>query len=73
MSLRNHNWRDVVRVQSRHGFDMERQRRSRPLLKHIDERRITVPKHDTLKQGTLMAILDQADISKEQFLSETVA
>jgi len=52
---------------------MERQRRSRPLLKHIDERRITVPKHDTLKQGTLMAILDQADISKEQFLSELVA
>jgi len=30
MSLRNHNWRDVVRVQSRHGFDMERQRRSVP-------------------------------------------
>ena len=70
MSLRNHNWREVVRVLSRHGFDMERQRGSHILLKHVDGRRITVPKHDTLKQGTLRAILDQADISREQFLSE---
>jgi predicted RNA binding protein YcfA (HicA-like mRNA interferase family) len=49
---------------------MERQRGSHILLKHIDGRRITVPKHDTLKQGTLRAILDQADISREQFISE---
>ena len=70
MSLRNHNWREVVRVLSSHGFDMERQRGSHILLRHIDGRRITVPKHNTLKQGTLTAILDQADISREQFLSE---
>ena len=70
MSLRNHNWREVVRVQSRHGFDMESSVVAVYPTKTHRWKRITVPKHDTLKQGTLRAILDQADISKEQFLSE---
>jgi predicted RNA binding protein YcfA (HicA-like mRNA interferase family) len=40
------------------------------MLLHDDGRYVTVPRHDPIKEGTLKAILDQAKISKEEFLRE---
>jgi predicted RNA binding protein YcfA (HicA-like mRNA interferase family) len=40
------------------------------VLKSSSGRRVTVPLHDELDRGTLLAILEAADISKEEFLKE---
>jgi predicted RNA binding protein YcfA (HicA-like mRNA interferase family) len=37
---------------------------------HQDGRYATVPRHDPIKEPTLKSILDQAGISKEEFLDE---
>ncbi|MGI0077609.1 MAG: type II toxin-antitoxin system HicA family toxin [Nitrosopumilaceae archaeon] len=68
MSLRNHSFRDVLKVLSRHGFQVDRQRGSHILLVHPDGRYVTLPRHDPIKEGTLKSILAQAKISRKQFL-----
>jgi predicted RNA binding protein YcfA (HicA-like mRNA interferase family) len=70
LSLRNHNFRDVLKVLSRHGFQVDRQRGSHILLVHPDGRYVTLPRHDPIKEGTLKSILVQAKITKKQFLDE---
>ena len=68
MSLRNHSFRDVLKVLSRHGFQVDRQRGSHILLVHPDGRYVTLPRHDPIKEGTLKSILAQVKISRKQFL-----
>jgi len=33
------------------------------------KRKVTVPRHDPVKKGTLLAIITQAGLTKEEFLS----
>ena len=70
MSLRNHGWRDVVKVLANHyHFRKDRERGSHIMLIHDETRRYaTVPRHDPIKERTLKTILFQADISTEDFL-----
>lgn len=68
MSLRNHGWREVVKVLTRHGFTVDRQRGSHIVLSHGDGRHVTVPRHEPIKEGVLKSILEQAGISREDFL-----
>lgn len=68
MSLKNHGWREVVKVLSHHGFRVDRQRGSHIMLLHDDGRYVTVPRHDPIKEGVLKSILDQAHISRKEFL-----
>ncbi|MHB8546938.1 MAG: type II toxin-antitoxin system HicA family toxin [Nitrosotalea sp.] len=70
MSLRNHSFRDVLKVLSNHEFHVDRQSGSHIHLVHSDGRYVTVPRHDPIKEGTLKSILFQAKISKAQFLDE---
>ncbi|NHI04344.1 hypothetical protein DYY67_1202 [Candidatus Nitrosotalea sp. TS] len=70
MSLRNHNWRDVVKVLSRSGFQITRQKGSHIQLSHNDGRYVTVPRHDPIKEPTLKSILEQAKITKEEFFKQ---
>ncbi|NOJ27385.1 MAG: hypothetical protein DA330_05175 [Nitrososphaera sp.] len=70
MSLRNRSYRDVLKVLDRKGFRIVRQRGSHIVLMHQDGRYATVPRHDPIKEPTLKSILDQAGISKEEFLHE---
>ena len=70
MSLRNHNFRDVLKVLIHHGFYVDRQSGSHIQLTHADGRYVTVPRHDPIKEGTLKSILFQANITKEEFLDE---
>ncbi|MEX0657482.1 MAG: type II toxin-antitoxin system HicA family toxin [Nitrosopumilaceae archaeon] len=70
MSLRNHGFREVLKVLTKHGFVADRQSGSHIHLVHADGRFVTVPRHDPIKEGTLKSILFQAKISKEQFLKE---
>lgn len=70
MSLRNHRFRDVLRVLHKHGFVVDRQSGSHIQLSHPDGKYVTVPRQDPIKEGTLKAILFQAKISREEFLKQ---
>ena len=70
LSLRNHGYREVLKVLDRRGFRLVRQRGSHIILVHEDGRYVTVPRHEPIKEPTLKSILDQARISKEEFLDE---
>lgn len=68
--LRNHSYRDVLKVLKKRGFLVVRQSGSHIILKHADGRTLPVPKYDVIAIGTLKSILQQAGISKEDFLKE---
>jgi predicted RNA binding protein YcfA (HicA-like mRNA interferase family) len=38
------------------------------MLSHSDGRHVTVPRHDPVKERVLKSILEQAGVSKEDFL-----
>mgnify|MGYP005851760381 CR=1 FL=1 len=64
---------DLVRVVKKFGFVEQRQKGSHLHLKRdSDKRRITIPIHKgrDIPKGTLTAILKDANISIEEFLSE---
>ncbi len=53
------------------GFYVHHQTGSHLILKSRDEQRtLSVPQHDELRKGTLMAILEQAGITRDQFVRE---
>jgi len=70
MSLRNCNWRDVVKVLTNHdGFRVDRQKGDHIMLIHGETRRyVTVPRHNPIKERTMKTILFQTDISQDDFL-----
>lgn len=64
---------DLIRVVKKYGFVEHRQKGSHLHLKRdSDKRRITIPIHKgrDIPKGTLTAILKDANISIEEFLSE---
>jgi predicted RNA binding protein YcfA (HicA-like mRNA interferase family) len=62
---------EVIRVLRRTGWYVHYQRDSHVYLKHPDypEKRVTVPVHsgETIKPGTLQAILKQAGLNTTEF------
>ncbi len=70
--LRNISGRGAVRSLERLGFTEDRQRGSHVILKKTITRTISVPvpihEGQSLKRGTLRAIIRQADITREDFL-----
>jgi predicted RNA binding protein YcfA (HicA-like mRNA interferase family) len=70
--LRNVSGRDAVRSLERSGFTEDRQRGSHVILKKTITRTISVavPIHEgqSLKRGTVRAIIRQAEITREDFL-----
>ena len=63
--------RELVRALERVGYERDRQRGSHIVLRASTSpyRRIVVPDHDEVARGTLRAILRQAGLSVEQFLT----
>ncbi len=68
MSLRNQNWRDVVKALGKVGFTVKRQSGSHLVLEHPDGRWTVVPRHDSIKLGTMKSIVDDVGITAEEFL-----
>ena len=60
---------ELIKYLSKKGFVPSRQRGSHVVLKSSN-RRVTVPLHNELDRGTLLAILEEAGISREEFLEE---
>jgi Predicted periplasmic or secreted lipoprotein len=61
------SWREVVKALSKAGFEVARQRGSHLILVK-EERIVPVPKHKQIKKGLLLAIIEEAGLTKEQFL-----
>ena len=68
MSLRNHGWRDVVRVLKKLGFVVTRQSGSHMILEHSDGRWTVVPRHDPIKIRTMKSIIEDVGITSEDFV-----
>jgi predicted RNA binding protein YcfA (HicA-like mRNA interferase family) len=62
--------RELIKYLTRKGFIVSRQKGSHVVLKSQNGRRVTVPLHEELDRGTLLEILEEASISKEEFLRE---
>lgn len=60
---------ELIKYLTKKGFRITRRRGSHVVLRS-DSKIVTVPLHSELDRGTLLAILQQAGISKEEFLSE---
>lgn len=70
MSLSNHDWREVIKILDKFGFRVVRQKGSHMILQNDKKELVVVPKQKPLKRGLLEVILDQAGISKQEFLQE---
>lgn len=63
--------KDVIKILKKLGFKVHRQTGSHIHLWN-DERKllVTVPNHPELAKGTLISIMKQAKVSREEFLSK---
>lgn len=70
MSLRPTPARKVIKLLSKIGFEVARQRGSHVIMKHSDGRVIVVPVHsgEDLGRGILSKIIRDSRITREQFL-----
>ncbi|HKM49675.1 MAG TPA: type II toxin-antitoxin system HicA family toxin [Candidatus Bathyarchaeia archaeon] len=62
-------WRDVVKALGKKSFQVTHQRGSHIYL--TDEKKVhkvTVPRHDPIKTGTLLSIIEQAGLTRTEFI-----
>lgn len=63
------SWREVVKALSEYGFIFDRQRGSHMVYYHPHtQATATIPKHSSIKKGTLVHILKQAGLTREEFI-----
>ena len=60
--------KEIVKALTKIGFVPVRQKSSHVFLRHADGRRTVVPLHDEVNKSTLMDIINQTRITKEEFL-----
>ena len=60
----------VVKALSRIGYELDHQTGSHMILRHKEEphRRLTVPNHDEIAKGTLLAIIRQSGLTRDEFM-----
>ncbi|HEY4699506.1 MAG TPA: type II toxin-antitoxin system HicA family toxin [Nitrososphaerales archaeon] len=64
------SWREVLKALSKKGFKVIHQKGSHIVLVNLDgKRRTVVPRYKEIKPGTLLSILDQAGLTKEDFIN----
>ena len=68
MSLPILSWREVLKALSKRGFKPVRQRGSHIIVEDAKGNFATVPRSDEIKRGTLISIIEQAKVSREEFL-----
>lgn len=63
--------RDVVKLLMRIGYEQDRVRGSHIMMRQTasPHRRLTIPNHDPVAKGTLRAIIRQAGLSVEEFVT----
>lgn len=60
----------VVKALASIGYEVDHQTGSHMILRHKEEphRRLTVPNHDEIAKGTLLAIIRQSGLTREEFI-----
>ena len=62
------SWQQVVRALERAGFVFDRQKGSHMVYYHPETNHtVVVPRHQTIKTGTLREILREANLDREEF------
>lgn len=61
----------IVKALSKVGYEVDHQTGSHMILRHKEQphRRLTVPNHDELAKGTLLAIIKQSGLTREEFMN----
>jgi predicted RNA binding protein YcfA (HicA-like mRNA interferase family) len=66
------SWKDTVKALERAGFVFDRQKGSHLVYYHPDtQATVTIPKHSSIKKGTLMQIIKQTGLTRDEFLELT--
>jgi len=60
--------REIIKALAKVGFVPVRQKGSHVFLKHVDRRRTVVPLHEEVNKSTLMDIIEQTKLTKQEFL-----
>jgi predicted RNA binding protein YcfA (HicA-like mRNA interferase family) len=60
--------RDVLKALSKHGFKPIRQRGSHIIVENAEGLFAVVPRKNEIKPGMLLSIIEQAGLTKEEFL-----
>ena len=60
---------DAIRAFQKLGYQVDHQTGSHIILRHPQMRRLTVPNHRELARGTLRALIREAGLTKEEFVS----
>ncbi len=68
MSLPVLSWRDVLKALSKKGFRPVRQRGSHIIVEDAEGNFATVPRKNEIKRGTLLSIIGEAGLTKEEFV-----
>ena len=58
---------DAVRTFKKVGYEFDHQTGSHIILRHPNQRRLSVPNHRELAKGTLRALIREAGLTKEEF------
>ena len=60
----------VVKALAKIGYEVDHQTGSHMILRHKEEphRRLTVPNHDEIAKGTLLAIIRQSGLTRDEFM-----
>ncbi|MCK4884848.1 type II toxin-antitoxin system HicA family toxin [Candidatus Bathyarchaeota archaeon] len=61
------SYRKLLKILNKAGFKIVHQKGSHLYLTD-SKHKITVPRHKTIQKGTLLAIIQQAGLTKEEFL-----
>ena len=62
--------KEVIKLLTKAGYKLDHQTGSHMILRHDTPpyRRLTVPNHREIAKGTLLAIIKQAGLTKEEFM-----
>ncbi len=68
MALPLLSWREVIKALGKKGFKPTRQKGSHIYLEDASGRYTVVPRHAEIKRSTLLKILAETGLTKEEFL-----
>jgi len=60
--------KEIIKALAKIGFVPVRQKGSHVFLKHVDRRRTVVPLHEEVNKSTLMDIIEQTKLARQEFL-----
>jgi predicted RNA binding protein YcfA (HicA-like mRNA interferase family) len=60
---------DFVRAVRKTGYELDHTTGSHMILRHPSRKRLSVPRHRELGRGILRRLIDQAGLSREEFLA----